>query len=104
MRWISWDSLALAAICLADTVVTTALLATGRFAEANPLLAYYLRWGLWAMVGVKLLTFVVPIVVAEWYRRRNPGLVAKVVRVTIALYIALYATAMAAVNLRIVPL
>jgi hypothetical protein len=95
---ISRDSLLLAAVCTADTVITAALLATGYFTEANPLLAFYLQWGIGAMCGVKVLTFVVPIAIAEWYRHREPIFIARLLRITTFLYVCGYLTATATVN------
>lgn len=92
----------LAAVCTIDMVVTAILVSTGRFTEANPLLGHYLRYGLGAMCGVKLVSYLVPLAIAEWQRRREPRFVRAVLRAALGLYIVGYFTGIAAVNLPLI--
>jgi hypothetical protein len=97
---ISTDSIVLAGICYLDTVITAVLIASGRCAEANPILQFYLQWGLGVMCCIKVASFTVPLAALEWYRRRKPGFGAGIVRATTLLYLVCYFTAAAVVNLR----
>ena len=97
---ISTDSIVLAGICWLDTVITAVLIASGRCTEANPILQFYLQWGLGVMCCIKVASFTVPLAALEWYRRRKPGFGAGIVRATTLLYLVCYFTAAAVVNLR----
>ncbi len=78
---------------------TAGLISTGLFTEANPLLAHFLRYGLWAMCLVKLLSFAVPLTLAEWYRRRQPEFVRALLRTALGLYVGGYVLGITLVNL-----
>jgi hypothetical protein len=98
MNALSRETLLLGSICTADLVLTAALISTGYFTEANPLLAHYLQYGLGAMCLVKLGSYVIPLALAEWYRRHKPDFVTMLLRVTIYLYVAGYLLGIAMVN------
>ena len=93
------ETVLLAAVCLADLVLTLALISTGYFTEGNPILGHYLQYGLGAMALVKLGSFLLPLAIAEWYRPRHPMFVRCVLRATLYLYIAGYVIGVTSVNL-----
>jgi hypothetical protein len=92
------ETLLLGTLCLADLVITALLISTGFFTEGNPILAHYLQYGLFAMCLVKLFSFVVPLTVAEWYRRSHPRFIRNLLRATLYLYVIGYVTGIAAIN------
>jgi len=97
MRFV-WESVVLAALGIADLVATLALIQTGRFGEANPILAYYLGIGLLAFAGVKLLLTLGPVYCLEVLRRHRPVPVRRMIRVAVGLYVALYLVGVGTVN------
>jgi hypothetical protein len=99
MMPVAKETLLLAAVCTADLVLTACLIATGLFTEANPLLAHYLDYGLGAMCMVKFASYALPLAVAEWYRRVQPGFVEPLLRATLWIYGAAYVGSVASVNL-----
>jgi hypothetical protein len=95
------ETLLLAGLCLADLILTAILISTGLFTEGNPILAHYLQYGLGVMCLVKFASFVLPLTVAEWYRRQQPIFVKFVLRSALFLYIVGYVMGVAAVNVPI---
>jgi type IV secretory pathway TrbD component len=93
------ETVFLGLICLADLLLTALLISSGSFTEANPVLGYYLRFGLAAMCGVKLFSFVAPLAMAEWYRRKDPQFVQSMLRAILYLYVVGYVAGVTAVNL-----
>lgn len=77
-------------ICLVDMLLTVWLLQTQRATEGNPLMAFYLDNGVWAMIGAKIVLVAMPIFVAEWARRHRPQFVHRALRFAIAVYVGLY--------------
>ena len=94
------ETMGLGLVCSADLALTAYLISTGRFTEANPILAHYLQYGLGVMCLVKLLSYVLPLALAEWYRRQRPEFVTLLLRATLFLYIAGYVMGVAWVNMR----
>jgi hypothetical protein len=78
------------AICAFDALSTWAFLVTRTATEANPVLAHAASVSPQHFLVVKLLTFVPAIVLAEWYRRRNPNFVRMGLRVATTAYVAIY--------------
>ena len=99
MTALARETVFLALVCTADLVLTAYLISTGLFTEANPILAYYLEYGLGTMCLVKLASFVVPLALAEWYRRHRPEFVRGLLRVVLCLYITGYFAGVTAINL-----
>jgi hypothetical protein len=85
-------------VCFADLALTALLLHTGHMTEANPILAYYLQFGLLAMCVVKLASFLIPLAIAEWYRHKRPQFITPLLRAALCLYIAGYVGGVAFVN------
>jgi hypothetical protein len=90
----------LAIIGVADMIFTAILISTGWFTEANPLLAFYLRYGIAAMCLAKLFLTLVPLAVAEVYRRQKPALIQSMLRAAILLYLFGYVAAVSSANAR----
>jgi len=96
---LSRESFCLIAICLADTLLTIVLLASGLAKEANPLMVYCVDRGLGTFCFVKLGTLIPTVLAAELYRRYNPAFVRKALRAGIIAYLGLYFGGLLAVNL-----
>jgi hypothetical protein len=86
----SRETLTVAALCLADLISTLFLVRHHQAGEGNFVMDFYLQQGPLAFVAVKCLLFVPALVMAEWYRRKNPRLIVKTLRLVIVLYIAFY--------------
>lgn len=84
------ESRILIVICLADLVSTLLLLSHGLALEGNPLMSFYLRFGIAVFVAVKLALIFLPIFIAEWSMRHRPRFVRMMLRTTIAIYVSLY--------------
>jgi hypothetical protein len=80
----------LAAICLVDLVTTLYWISRGEAHEGNQWMARVLELGPRAFILVKVLTFAPALVLAEWYRPRNPELIARVMRWVILGYLIAY--------------
>ena len=100
MNALARETLLLGLVCSADLLLTAILISTGRFTEANPILAHYLQYGLGAMCLVKLASYTVPLALAEWYRQYKPEFVTRLLRVTLFLYVAGYLAGITAVNIK----
>src|SRR5262249_55469396 len=66
--------------------------------EGNTLMSFYLHLGTGAFVAAKCTLFVPALLIAEWYRRRNPRLVAGTLRTVIVMYVGLYALGVVQAN------
>ena len=95
---LSRETLYLAVLCTVDMILTAIFLSTGSFTEANPILAHYLRYGLGVMCLVKMLSYLVPLAIAEWYRRKHPRFIRYTLRIALYLYIFGYIVGIAATN------
>lgn len=95
---ISKESCFLIWVCVADTLLTIALLAMGIAEEANPLMARFLQYGFAAFYLVKLATVVPAVALAESYRRHNPMFVKKALQTGTASYLGLYFVLLVIVN------
>jgi hypothetical protein len=94
----SRESLIIAGLCIADLVSTIVLLQHHDASEGNVVMAFYLKYGWLAFVGVKCLLFVPALFIAEWYRRHNPRLVTGTLRLVIVLYVGLYSAGVFTLN------
>lgn len=92
------ESIFLIAICTADLISTLFLVGNGAAAEGNPLMGFYLKYGLGTFVLVKLSLIFLPIFVAEWGKRYRPRFVRNMLRATIALYLAVYLLVFVGIN------
>src|SRR5262245_46980572 len=92
------ESLILAGLCLADLASTVVLVQVHGAGEANVVMGYYLQQGLPAFILAKFLLFVPSLLIAEWYRQRNPRLITHTLRLVIALYVCCYSAGVFAAN------
>src|SRR5687767_8041825 len=82
-RSVSQEALWITFICCLDLATTLYWVSQGQAKEGNPLMAWFLQRGHIPFIGVKMLTFVPAVILAEWHRARNPRLVRKLLRWTI---------------------
>lgn len=82
------------AICMADLATTLYWVNQGQAKEGNPIMAWVLSRGHVPFIGVKILTFMPAVVLAEWYRHEHPR-VLRLMRWGIALYLFLYVSGVA---------
>ena len=92
------QTVALAAIGIADLVTTLMFVGLANAAEANPLMAPFLERGPITFIQAKLTLLFVPLIVIELARKRNPTFVRNAVNVAIAMYVGLYAVGVSHVN------
>jgi cell division protein FtsW (lipid II flippase) len=78
-------------LCALDLLSTLVLIQHHGADEGNTLMSFYLKQGTWAFIGAKCLLFVPALMIAEWYRRRNPRLVSVTLRAVIVTYVVFYA-------------
>lgn len=95
---VSRETWIVAALCAADLISTLFLVHHHGADEGNALMSYYLRQGTGAFIAAKCLMFVPALLIAEWYRRRNPQLVATTLRGVIVMYVAFYTVGVLHVN------
>jgi hypothetical protein len=81
---------AIITICIIDLFLTLYLIGTGSFEEGNPLMRYYLRYGIAGFCLMKAFFVAAPLFVAQVYRRTNPQLVAASLKFVTAGYLSLY--------------
>lgn len=92
-------NLALVCVAILDLISTLVWLGAGLVVEVNPIMAAVLRFGIWAFVGVKVLTLGAYVLVLEWYRRYRSARWALVVgRITLVSYVVVYITSFLVVN------
>lgn len=84
------ETICLALLSMLDLLVTVLLISAGVAEEANPLMAFFLRFGLGSFCLAKLLLVAVPLLTAEWYRRYNERLVVSTLRFVLAAYVLVY--------------
>lgn len=73
-----------------DLMTTLYWVAMGQAREGNPVMAYFLDLSHYSFIIAKIATFVPALVVAEWYRPRNPVLIKRVMRWVIIAYLSTY--------------
>lgn len=88
---ITRESQIIALICLADLAATLALLSHANVREGNPVMGYYLQWGVYAFVLAKLSLLFLPILVAAWCAQFKPLFTKRMLRFAIVAYVGLYA-------------
>ena len=95
-RAVSQEAVLIAFLCLLDLITTLYWVSQGQAQEGNPLMAYFLGLGSDAFVFAKVLTFAPALVLAEWYRPRNPRLITRLLRWVAAGYVCIYIGGIAA--------
>ncbi len=84
------ESMVLIAICAFDLVSTLLLLNAKQASEGNPLMSFYLRYGIGTFALMKLTLVLLPIFVAEWSRQYRPRFVRFMLRAAIVTYLGIY--------------
>ncbi|MGC8861752.1 MAG: DUF5658 family protein [Armatimonadota bacterium] len=84
------ESIVLIAICVVDLASTLFLLRVHGAREGNPLMAFYLRYGVGTFVLMKLTLIFLPVFVAEWSRQYRPRFVRFMLRAAIVTYAGVY--------------
>ena len=92
------ESMVLMAICAFDLTSTLLLLNTNRASEGNPLMSFYLSYGIGTFVLMKLTLIFLPIFIAEWSRQYRPRFVRFMLRTAIAGYLGIYLVLFMTVN------
>ena len=95
-RKVSPETIWLSIICMADLMTTLWWVSQGTAREGNPVMAYFLGYGPATFILAKIGAFLPALVIAEWYRPRNPELICRVMRWVIGLYLAIYLAGVAA--------
>ncbi len=94
------ESQIITAICLLDLAVTLALLAhSPNVSEGNPLMSFYLQFGVGAFIMVKLCLLFAPIFIVEWCRQFRPRFARNMLRVAIVAYVGSYTVMFLQVNM-----
>jgi len=95
------ESMVLIAICITD-LVATIILINGKVAtEGNPIMAFYLNYGIGTFVMMKITLMFLPIFVFEYSRQYRPRLVRIMMRTTIAAYLCIYLLLFLTINVGI---
>lgn len=92
------ESIFLIGICMADLASTLLLISSGGAVEGNPLMGFYLRYGIGTFVMVKLTLMFLPIFITEWGKQYKPRFVRLMLRATIAAYLGVYIAVFLTVN------
>lgn len=92
------ESKVLIGICVLDLISTLVLLNHTGTIEGNPLMSFYLRYGVGMFVLMKVALVVLPLFIAEWSRQYRPRFVRFMLRSAIAIYVGIYLVMFLAVN------
>jgi hypothetical protein len=92
------ESVILITICALDLLTTLFLIGTNVALEGNPIMGFYLNYGIGAFVAIKLALIVLPIFIAEWSKQYRPQFVRLMLRATIAAYVGVYLGLFLAIN------
>ncbi len=100
-RWREWlcaESWAIILVCVADLLTTIALITRGLAEEGNPIMRFYLQYGLAPFALAKLVLVLAPVVIIEWGRRHRPQTVKLLARLGVAGYLSFYAVMFFTIN------
>ena len=92
------ESMVLIAICVVDLASTLILLRSNSASEGNPLMSFYLRYGVGTFVLMKLTLIFLPIFIAEWSKQYRPRFVRFMLRAAIATYAGMYLALFLTIN------
>lgn len=95
---LSYESMWLVVVCLADAVSTVVCVGLGVATEYNPIMAWLLNRGDMVFLAGKLASFTPFVFVCEMYRRREPVRGRLLLRWALGLYLLFYVTMVALVN------
>ncbi|MCE5323537.1 DUF5658 family protein [bacterium] len=87
---ITKESIVLIAICAFDLVATLLFINTNKASEGNPIMSFYLKYGIGTFIMMKLLLIFLPVFLFEWSRQFKPQFVKFMLRATIAMYVTIY--------------
>jgi hypothetical protein len=88
---VSKETWIVATLCAVDLFSTLFLVQRQGADEGNTLMSFYLQQGMGTFIAAKCLMFIPALLIAEWYRRRNPRLIATTLRGVIVMYLVFYA-------------
>jgi hypothetical protein len=88
----------LIALCVVDLAATLFLLRTTGAQEGNPLMAFYLRYGVGTFVLMKLTLIFLPVFIAEWSKQYRPKFVRFMLRAAILTYAGMYLVLFLTIN------
>lgn len=92
------ESIVLMCICAADLLSTLFLLHSHGAREGNPLMAFYLKYGIGTFVMMKLTLMILPVFIAEWSKQYRPRFVRAMLRMAIITYVGTYLILFLTVN------
>ena len=92
------ESMVLIALCVVDLASTLFLLQTRGAREGNPLMSFYLRYGVGTFVLMKLTLIFLPVFIAEWSKQYRPRFVRFMLRIAIATYAGTYLVLFLTIN------
>ncbi|MGQ9455035.1 MAG: DUF5658 family protein [Armatimonadota bacterium] len=92
------ESIVLICICTTDLLSTLFLLQSHGAREGNPLMAFYLKYGIGTFVMMKLTMMILPVFIAEWSRQYRPRFVQAMLRMAIITYVGTYLVLFLTVN------
>jgi hypothetical protein len=95
---VSKETWIVATLCAVDLLSTLLLVQRQGADEGNSLMSFYLQQGTGNFIAAKCLMFIPALLIAEWYRRRNPRLVSTTLRGVIVMYLVFYAVGVFQVN------
>lgn len=93
------ESMLLIIIGITDLIATLMLLQHGKANEGNPLMAFYLNYGIGTFIMMKLTLVVLPIFIAEWSRQYRPAFVRLMMRAAIGAYVGTYLLLFLTINI-----
>ncbi len=92
------ESMVLIALCVVDLASTLILLRTDCAREGNPIMAFYLRYGVGTFVLMKLTLIFLPVFIAEWSKQYRPRFVRFMLRAAILTYAGVYVVLFLTIN------
>lgn len=99
---VSPEGLGLTTLCMADLASTLFWISQGHAREGNPLMAWILSAGVVPFIAAKIVMFAPAVVLAEWYRPRNPALITRVMRWVIGGYVVAWVAGIGAHSGRVI--
>lgn len=97
---LSWESIVLFAIGVADLATTLVWVNIHGASEGNPVFAHYLSMGPVTFAMMKLVMLCAPLFLLEWARTHRPLFTRRAARFAIAAYLALYCVGVVKLNAR----
>lgn len=97
-RWLCPESWLILLLCGVDLTTTLLFLRHELAQEGNPIMDFYLKYGIGAFVGAKLVLVAAPILIIEWGRRHRPVSVRWLARAAVIGYIGIYGVLFLRVN------